>query len=583
MLTLNLERSEVMEKKAVLANLEKIADLMDLQGENPFRSRAFRNASHNLQGVAEDLEDLVRTGELKKIPGIGPGLFDEINAMVTTGESPHLKKFQEKIPEGVLEMLGVPGLGPKKVKILFEELGLSNLGELEYACKENRLLDLKGFGAKTQENVLKGISLLRRSAGRFLLEEAWREAQALCQWLRQQKEVSQCEIAGSLRRYKETIGDIDLLVTLEGNPSSLMKKFCHHSRVEDILGQGETKSSVRLKNGIQVDLRAVKPEQFAFAWVYFTGSKEHNTVLRKIAKDKHLKLNEYGLFQGEKSIPCQNETELYRALGLHFIPPEARENLGEIEFATKNEFPRLIENQDIRGIFHAHSTWSDGRDSILDMAQAAEHLGYEYLGLSDHSQSAFYAGGLKPKELNSQAKEIANINRQLKKLRVIQGVESDILADGSLDYEDTQLRQLDFIIASIHSGFKLDKNKMTQRILKALRHPQTKFLGHISGRLLLARDGFDLDYEAIFEEAAKRGVVIEINANPHRLDLDWRYLKQAKNAGVLFSINPDAHSIAGLSDTGFGVGIARKGWLTPKDILNTRPLEEVREFLSAER
>ncbi len=568
-----------MEKKAILANLEKIADLMDLQGENPFRSRAFRNAAHNLQGISEDLKTLVHTGELKKIPGIGPGLFDEISAMVNTGESPHLKKFQDKIPTGVLEMLEVPGLGPKKVKVLFEELGLSNLGELEYACKENRLLELKGFGEKTQENLLKGISLLRRSAGRFLLDEAWREAQSLCQWIRQQKEVSRCEIAGSLRRQKETIGDIDLLATLTGTSDPLMKKFCHHPQVEDILAQGETKSSVRLKNGIQVDLRVVRPEEFAFAWVYFTGSKEHNTVLRKIAKDKHLKLNEYGLFQGEKSIPCQNETELYRALGLHFIPPEARENLGEIEFAAQNEFPHLIETKDLRGIFHTHSTWSDGRNSILEMAKAAERLGYEYLGLSDHSQTAFYAGGLKPKDLKSQAKEIQEANQQLEKLRIIQGIESDILSDGSLDYEDKELKQLDFVIASIHSGFKLDKNKMTQRIVKALRHPQTRFLGHISGRLLLAREGFELDYEAIFEEAAKHRVVIEINANPHRLDLDWRYLKQAKSAGVLFSINPDAHSISGLADVEYGVGIARKGWLSKTDILNTRSLEEIQDFL----
>jgi len=572
-----------MEKKAILATLEKIGDILEIKGENPFRCRAFHNAARILEGQSQDIKDLVDSGELQKIKGIGQGLSDEITAMVKTGQSPHLKELKRSVPDGVLEMLEVPGLGPKKVKVLFEDLNLRNLGELEYACKENRLLDLKGFGEKTQENVLKGIELLRKSAGRFLFNEAYVEAQQLLEWVSKQKEVLKCEIAGSLRRHKETIGDIDILATVGGSPSELMKKFVKNRQVEDVIASGETKTSVRLKSAIQVDLRVVQPKEFPFALMYFTGSKEHNTVLRGIAKNKGLKLNEYGLFKGKKSLVCKGEAEVYKALGLHYIPPEARENFGEIEFAKKNKFPRLLETGDLQGVFHVHSTWSDGSASVLDMGREAQGLGFKYMGLSDHSQTAFYAGGLKPKDIAQQAKEVEAANKKLKKLTILQGTESDILSDGSLDYKEAILKKLAFVIASIHSGFKMEKAKMTQRILKAIKNPHTRFVGHISGRLLLARDSFDLDYDAIFEAAAKYKVAIEINANPHRFDLDWRYLRRAKEAGVKFSINPDAHSLKGLADTFYGVGIARKGWLTKEDIVNTLPLNEVRDFLEAKR
>jgi DNA polymerase (family 10) len=359
-----------------------------------------------------------------------------------------------------------------------------------------------------------------------------------------------------------------------------MKSFCSYPKVEKILAQGETKSSVRLDTGIQVDLRVVSDQEFPFALLYFTGSKEHNTALRQIAKTRGLKLNEYGLFKGTKSLPCKGEADIYQALSLNFIPPELRENQGEIAFAAKKKYPKLIEAGDLKGTFHAHSTWSDGTASVLEMGRAAEKLGFEYLGLSDHSQSAFYAGGLKPADLSEQAEEIENANKELKKCVILQGTESDILPDGSLDYSEAVLKKLQFVIASLHSGFKMDRPKMTKRFLKAIENPHTRFIGHISTRLLMARDGVDLDYPAIFAAAAKHGVVIEINCHPHRLDLDWRYLAQAKEAGVKFAINPDAHSTAGLADVRFGIGIARKGGLTAEDVINTRSLNEIKDFCS---
>lgn len=567
-----------MDKREIIAALEEIGELLEIQGENPFKVRAYQNAARILEGLPQDPADLVASGEIQNIKGIGSGLSEKIAEMVKKGKSSYLLELRRSIPPGVLELLKVPGLGPKKAKVLYEELDLHNLGELEYACKENRLLDLKGFGAKTQENILKGIEMLKKTSGRFLFDVAWRQATELLAFVEKDPKVIRAAIAGSLRRCKETIGDIDILASLKGDAAPLMKKFVANPQVEDVLAQGETKSSVRLKSGIQVDFRVVEDKEFPFALLYFTGSKEHNTALRGIAKDKGLKLNEYGLFRGEKPLPCKDEAEIYKALGLNYIPPEAREGMGEIEFAAKRAFPRLIEAQDLRGVFHVHSEWSDGGATVYDMAKEAERLGFEYMGLSDHSQTAAYAGGLKAADLKAQAKEIAAAQKKLKKLRILQGTESDILADGGLDYPAKTLDELDFVIASVHMRFKMEKKEMTKRLVKAISDRHTRILGHISGRLLLAREPYSFDAEAVFEAAAKHKVAIEINANPHRLDLDWRFLQQAKAAGVKFSINPDAHSLNGLSDTFFGVGIARKGWLTKEDVINTKSLAEIEEY-----
>lgn len=571
-----------MNAKEIAHSLDEIASLLEIRGDNPFRCRAFRNGAQVVEGLT-DLEARVKAGTLTEIKGIGAGLAEEITQLSQKGQSPLRKELLKEIPESILEILAIPGLGPKKIKVLFADLKITNLGELEYACKENRLLDLKGFGRKTQDNVLKGIALLKRSAGRFLFDMAWETAMDLKDHMKKKKGVEQIEVAGSLRRHKETIGDIDILISTKAKSASIMKAFREYSEVEDILLSGETKTSVRLKNGMQADLRVISPKEFPFALVYFTGSKEHNTHLRKLAKSKGLKLNEYGLFKGKKSVACKDEKAIYQALGLSFIPPELREDRMEFQLAKKKPGPKLIQEKDIRGVFHTHTTWSDGSASILDMAKATKKLGWEYMGLSDHSQTAFYAGGLKPAELTEQAKELKKVGGKLKGLSLFHGTESDILTDGHLDYKDAALKKLDFVIASIHSGFKLGREKMTQRILKAIKNPYTRFIGHISGRLLLAREGYDLDYSKIFSAAAKEKVIIEINANPHRFDLDWRFIGEAREAGVKFSINPDAHSTEGLEDTWYGVGIARKGGLTPEDVINTRSAQETKKFLSSPR
>ena len=567
-----------MDKREIIAALQEIGDLLEIQGENPFKVRAYLNAARVLEGLPRDPGELVASGEICELKGFGPALCEKITEMVNKGRSAYLLELRKSIPPGVLELLRIPGLGPRKAKTLYDELDRHTLGELEYACKENRLIDLKGFGAKTQENILKGIALLKKSSGRFLFDVAYRQAVELLALVKKQPKVVRAEIAGSLRRCKETIGDIDILASIKGDAAELMKKFAANPQVEDILAQGATKTSVRLKSGIQVDLRAVKDNEFPFALLYFTGSKEHNTTLRGIAKDKGLKLNEYGLYRGEKPLSCKDEADIYKTLGLNYIPPEAREGMGEIEFAAKRAFPRLIEAKDLRGIFHVHSDWSDGIATVVDMAKEAERLGFEYMGLSDHSQTAAYAGGLKAADLKAQAKEIAAAQKKLKKLKILQGTESDILGDGALDYPAKTLDALDFVIASVHMRFKMDKQAMTKRLVKAISNPYTRILGHISGRLLLAREPYFFDNDAVFAAAAKHKVAIEINANPHRLDLDWRFIQRAKAAGVKFAINPDAHSINGLSDTYFGLGVARKGWLTKEDVINTKSLDEIREY-----
>lgn len=572
-----------MDKRSIVAALEEMGELLEIQGENPFRTRAYLQAAQLLQGMAQEPADLVAKDQLRELRGIGPALAQKITEMVQSGRSSYLEELRRSVPPGLLELLKIPGLGPRKAKLLHDSLGLQSLGELEYACKENRLIDLKGFGPKTQENILKGIALVRSHSGRFLFDVAFREAQSLRALLHGMPGVIKAEIGGSLRRRKETVADVDLLAAVKGSTEELMKRWSTQPQVQEILGSGPTKTSVRLSSGLQVDLRLVSESEFPFALLYFTGSKEHNTQLRGIAKDRGLKLNEYGLFKGEKPTPCKNEEEIYRALGLHYIPPEAREGMGEIEYAEKKPFPRLIEEKDLRGIFHVHSDWSDGSAPILEMGQEAERLGFEYMGLSDHSQTAVYAGGLKASDLKTQAKEIAAANKKLKKLRILQGVESDILADGALDYPAKTLDGLDFVIASVHQRFKADRAAMTQRLLAAIADPHTRIMGHISGRLLLGRDGYELDYDSIFEAAAKHRVAIEINSHPNRLDLDWRYLKRAKEAGVKFAIDPDAHSVNGLSDTFLGIGLARKGWLTKEDVINSGSLEEVQRFLRREK
>ncbi len=568
-----------MDKAQVAKILEEIGILLELKGENPFKTRAYHNGARVIEGLSEDLQTLVKEERLSEISGIGSGLAEKITEIVTTGKSKYLQEVRKGLPPHLPDLLHIPGLGPKKVKALYDTLHVASVGELEYACKENRLLDLPGFGAKTQENILKGIAYSRKNQGSYRFDIAFHTSEKILEEILKFPNVLKAQVAGSIRRRKEVVHDIDILACAKSHVADIMQRFTHLSEVEEILAEGETKSSLRLKSGIQVDLRVVNEKEYPFALLYFTGNKEHNTQLRGIAKDKDLKLNEYGLFRGEKSLSCKNEEEIYKALGMSYIPPELREATDEISAAEKNKIPHLIEEDDIQGVFHVHSTWSDGTAEIEAMAHEAQKLGFKYMGLSDHSQTAKYAGGLTPADIKKQHTEIDLLNKKLKGFKILKGIESDILSDGSLDYPEKVLEQFDFVIASVHFGFKMSAEDMTRRLVKVLKNPYTTLLGHMTGRLLLAREGFALNVDEIIETAAKHKKIIEINANPHRFDMDWRYLKKAAAHGVKFSINPDAHSTEGLKDTFFGVGIARKGWLTKKDIVNTLSLNDIEKYL----
>jgi DNA polymerase (family 10) len=486
-------------------------------------------------------------------------------------------------------MLRIQGLGPKKVKVLYERLKIQSIAELRDACEKQQLRSLEGFGGKTEENILKNINHLERSSDKHLFPQAFESAEKIVSVLKHIKGVKQCEYAGSLRRKKEIIGDIDILISAtEKAREAVLSAFTNQKDVESVIATGGTKSAVILKNGIQCDLRIVSDAEYPFALNYFTGSKEHNVELRSLARKHGLSLNEYGFTRleenkGEKAkkqIPsCKTEEEIYNTLGLHYIPPELRENTGEIEFAQKHVLPRLIELSDLRGTFHCHTTNSDGLNSLDEMTAAAQNLGWQYLGIADHSQTAAYAGGMQPAKARVQMKQIDRMNAQNSNFRIFKGVECDILTDGSLDYEDTLLSEFDYVVASIHSKFKMTEVESTKRIIKALKNKYVTMLGHPTGRLLLQREGYPIKMLEIIEAAADYGKAIEINAHPMRLDLDWRFLKYAKEKGVSIFINPDAHNVDGLQDVQYGVGIARKGWLEAKDVVNTWTIQKIINYL----
>lgn len=571
-----------MDNKEIAGILSEIALLMELAGENPFKIRAYAEGGRIIEAQDLPVAEMIRTGTLGKIKGIGQTLSKQIQELVQEGKIQVHEELKKAFPEGVREMMRVPGLGPRKVKALLENLGIRSIGELEYACHENRLVSLPGFGLKSQEKILQGIVRFRRFQGRFLFGTAYPLALDLVAALKGHPRTIQASLAGSLRRKMEIVGDIDLVVESR-YPEEVMAFFTSLPIVDQILSQGTTKSSVHLNSGIQADLRVVGPGQFTSALHHFTGSKAHHTVLRARAKGLGYKLNEYGLFQGEKNIPCQDEGQLYSALGLPFIPPELREDSGEFEAAENQQLPRLVGEQELRGAFHFHTRSSDGTPSLSQWIQAAREKGLTYLGISDHSQSASYAGGLKPEQLKAQQEEIALLNRKQHQVHLFWGIESDILPDGSLDYTPEDLSQFDFIIASVHSRFNMSQEEMTRRIIRAIENPYTTMLGHPTGRLLLARDPYAVDMEPVLRAAARHGVIIELNANPHRLDLDWRLMKNAKQSGLKIAINPDAHHLDGIEDISFGVGIARKGWLSREEVFNCLDVHQVNQFFNHRR
>jgi DNA polymerase (family 10) len=571
-----------MDNKEIAQVLNEMALLLELAGENPFKVRAYSEGARIIEALDRPAAERVRNGTLSQIKGIGKTLTQQITQLLQDGTVPLYEELKKRFPEGVREMLRVPGLGPKKVKDLFEKLGIQSVGELEYACHENRLIALPGFGQKSQEKILKGIEQYKRFQGRFLFGEVYPLAGEIKENLEGYPSVRRVSVAGSLRRRMETVKDIDLVAAAE-DAEGVMDFFIRLPQVAEVIAHGPTKSAVLLKSGIQADLRVVTPEQFPFALHHFTGSKAHHTALRGRAKDWGFKLNEYGLFRGERLVSCADEVEIYKQLGLDYIPPELREDLGEIEAAANHTLPVLVEEGDIQGAFHFHTFYSDGTPTPAQWVEAAAAYGLKYLGISDHSQSAAYAGGLKVEELEKQRQEIAALNERQKKVRLFWGIESDILPDGSLDYPDEILARFDFVIASVHSRFNLTEEEMTARIIKALENPYTTILGHPTGRLLLAREPYPVDLGRVLEAAARNRVVIELNANPHRLDLDWRWMKKAKELRLKIAINPDAHHLDGLKDIAFGVGIARKGWLTKGEVLNTLKEKDIRSFLQGRK
>lgn len=571
-----------MDKHEIGQIFTHISVMLQIKGENSFKIRAYENAARAIELLDKDIALLISEQKLKEIKGIGNTLAAQISELVTTGRLEFYEELRRAIPPGIFELLKIPGLGPKKVKVLYDQLNITTAGELEYACRENRLVDLPGFGKKTQQNVLQGIEFIKQFHGQFLLSDILPVARQVMTDLRKHPLVIQGEVGGSLRRCKEIAKDIDLLVS-SSDSISVAEYFFKLPIVKNIIAKGDTKISVSLYTGMNVDLRIVTNEQFPYALHHFTGSREHNTAMRHRAKAMGFKINEYGLFQGEQLVRCEDEVSFFTALGLQYIPPELREDNGEIEAAERGEIPVLVEEADLRGIFHAHTVYSDGSATLLEMAEAAQARGYRYIGITDHSRSAAYARGLQEDALLRQSAEIDSLNVHWKDFKILKGIECDILADGSLDYSDEVLSQFDFVIASVHSQFRMTETDMTRRIVIAMDNPYVTILGHPTGRLLLSREGYPLNMQEVIQAAARSNTVIEINANPYRLDLDWRWCKYAKEQGVLLSINPDAHAPDELDYISYGIGVARKGWLTAADILNTRTLEDLVPLLKRKR
>ncbi|MHA3772870.1 DNA polymerase/3'-5' exonuclease PolX [Verrucomicrobiota bacterium sgz303538] len=577
-------------KDEVVDTLEHIAQLLELKGENVFKIRAYTNAARALETFTGNLQKTVADGQLGEIPGVGKAITDKITELVTTGKLAYYDELKAEFPPGLFELFELQGLGPKKIKVMWDTLGITSVAELEKACKEGRVAELKGFGKKTADNFLIAIEARRKHSGIFRFGDIAPDAEHFLEELREHPDVLQVSIAGSYRRRKEIVRDIDFIVATKA-PEAVSDFFVHHEMVDSIINHGPTKSSVRLKNGIQADLRVVTNEQYPFALAYFTGSKEHNIVIRNRALARGWTLNEYRLGPDEKGKkqpepipPIYTETDLYRALGLDYVEPELREDRGEIQAAEKHQLPDLVKVENLRGTFHNHTTASDGRNTLEEMADAARELGLQYLGIADHSKSSFQAHGLEADRLLKQVEEIRALNKTFGgHFKLFSGTECDILKDGSLDFPDEVLSQLDYVVASVHNAFSLSEAEMTERIIRAMSNRYVTFLGHLTGRLLLGREGYKVDVPAIIEAAAETGTIIELNANPRRLDMDWRWWPLAKEKGVKCAINPDAHTTGTLEFLYFGVGIARKGWLTRDDVVNCLPLGKIEKVLAAKR
>jgi len=580
-----------MDKDAVVEVLKEIGVLLELKGENPFKTRAYVNGARTVEGLTEPLETLIEEKRLGEIKGIGNALVEKITELVETGELEYYNTLKDSIPPGLIEMLDVQGMGPKKVKAINEKLGVETIEELEKACEAGKVAELDGFGAKSQEKILESIAFKRQHASHHHRHKMLIAAEPILDDLRSHPDVIRCDIAGSLRRGKEVSGDIDFLVSAKDS-ADIMEAFTTRDGILSVLAAGDTKASVLLEGGIQADLRVVDDSEYASALAYFTGSKEHNIVMRSRAIERGLRLNEYGLFKSKKEtrdpklrLDCKTEEDIFAALGLTYVPPELREDRGEFDAAENGDIPRLIEWTDLKGSLHNHSNWSDGHESLEEIAEHMSDLGCAYWAITDHSKASFQANGLDEARIKKQLKEIAKANKKLEDdgndFRLLSGIEVDVLKKG-LDLDDDLLSQLEVVVASMHVAGSDEKNN-TKRLIAAAENPHVHMLGHLSGRLLLERAPQKLNQQAVIDACAETGTWIELNANPYRFDLDWRHWQYAKSRGVKCVINCDAHRNDHAGFLRLGTAIARKGWLTKADVMNTLPLAKLRKELAKKR
>jgi len=577
-----------MTKREIADVLNDIATLLELKGENPFKIRAYSNGARKLETLEEDLDALVAEGKLGDIQGFGKALVEKIETLRAGETLEFYEKLKASVEPGIVSMLEIPGLGAKKIKVLHESLGVSSIEALQNACDDNRVAELKGFGKKSQDKIVEGIKNREAYGKRHLWWRAREIADPILEGLLTLEDVEKASHAGSFRRKREHVGDLDFIVA-SSNPGPVMDWFVSQSHVKEVTAKGETKASVRFESGLQADLRVVPSKQYSFALHHFTGSKDHNVQMRQRALARGLSLSEWGLKpveaeSFEDSLETESESDLFKLLDLNFVPPELREGLGEIEAAEGKGFPPLLEVDQLCGVFHNHTTASDGRATLEEMTAAAQDLGWEYWGVADHSKASFQANGLDEERLLNQISRIKDLNASNKfSTRVFSGNECDILPDGSLDLDSEVLMKLDYVVASVHSSFSQSEAEMTARIIKAIENPATTMLGHLSGRLLLKREAYKVDTHKVIDAAIANGVVIELNANPYRLDMDWRFWRKAAEKGLLTSINPDAHSTEHFAFVEAGVNVARKGWLTEDNVINAKPLTEVVKILARKR